>query len=123
MRQTRFMSDRTREVAHSAADAIRELVCRTAAGQDDLELPTEVHEILISLDAMAATLPKLLAQLASWLLMESRVGKLAHDGGDDARERIGDAIAGLSDAMAAAYELAARLGQAHNSTKGLTEVY
>jgi hypothetical protein len=81
-----------------------------------------VHEIVVGLAAMTGRLPQLFAQLASWLLAEGRVGRVAPDGGDDARQQSGQVIASLSDATAAVHEVAAGLAEAANSAVGLTAI-
>ena len=112
------MSDETRQLAGQAAEAIRSLNHLTR-GDDALEYPGDVYEVVASLRQMAERLPQLLAQLASWLKAEGDAGRVGHDGGDDAREQIGQVIAGLSVAITGADEMAVGLQEAHNSASGL----
>ncbi len=78
-----------------------------------------VSEVVAGLQTMAGQLPQLLAQLASWLIIEGDGGRIEHDSGEPARPWIGRVIAGLSDASAAADEMAAALTEAHGATGGL----
>jgi len=113
------VSAQTREAAGRAADAIRELVRLTAAGQDHLNSPADVSEIAAGLQVIAGQLPRLLAHLASWLATEGRRRRIGYDGSDPARYWIGQVNACLSEALAGAGQMAAALDEARNAAAGL----
>ena len=70
--------------------------------------------------AMAEGLPQLLVQLSSWLKAEDDAGRVGCDGGQDASGQVQAVRTRISDAMAAGYEVAACLQEAHNAAADLT---
>lgn len=85
------MSDQTGELAEQAAEAVRSLSDVTC-GEDAMNHPSDVSEIVASLQAMAGQMPQLFAHLASWLIAAGDSGRIEHDGADTARGAIGRAL-------------------------------
>ncbi len=110
-----------REVADSAADAVRTLIYLTGAGSGPaaLQYPGELYDVIASLEIAAYRLPQLFAQLSRWLEQQVAAGRVAHDSGADP----GDYVARLTQALTLASNAATMLGEqlnaAHSSCSGL----
>jgi hypothetical protein len=100
------MSDTTQDLADQAAEAIQSL-CRLTRGEEALKHPGDVCEVVAGLQTMAARLPRLFAQLASWLVVEVDGGRLEHDSGEPAGPWIRRVNLELSYASSAADQMAA----------------
>jgi hypothetical protein len=112
------MSDQAQAMADEAAQAIQSL-CYLTRGEEAPEHPGDLYQVLAGLRTMAAQLPQLFAQLASWLIIEGDGGRIEHDSGQPVRPWTGEVTAGLAGASAAADELAAALTEAHGAAGAL----
>jgi len=108
--------ERTRELADTAAEAVRALNYATQPGRDGLTYPGDVHSLLGALGTLTERLPQLCDQLGRWLATEQAAGHLAegehgHYGGDSGRAVIA-ARSALGEAGRTATRLTSLLGEA-----------
>jgi hypothetical protein len=87
------MCDQAQAIAGRAAGAIQSL-CYLTRGEEAPEYPGDVYQVLAGLRTMAAQLPQLFAQLASWLIIEGDGGWIEHDSGQPVRPWVGEVMPG-----------------------------
>jgi hypothetical protein len=106
--------------ASTAAEAIRTLNHATLPGgsDDSLKYPADVHDIIGSLDQLAAGLPQALGQVWTFLSGLAGDGYLRSDRNSLDRD-LSDTHAALDDAVRAAHSLTGALGRAHSATSHL----
>jgi hypothetical protein len=104
-------TDRTPELARTAAGAVRALNHATLGG-DGLGQPADAYEVLGELSLAASGLPQLPGQAGTWLAAALAGGRLGCDDGTDPAAAVSGAWLFISDARASAAALARDLGQA-----------
>lgn len=112
------MSDDIRDLADRAAEAIRALNHLTR--NDGLGYPSDVYDIIGSLQLMAQRLPQLFSQLGAYLITEGNEGRIRHDHGEPEWPSIDGVLNGLTNASEAADRLAAALASAQSAASHLT---
>lgn len=116
--------ERTRQLADTAAEAVRALNYATLPGQGGLTYPGDAYDLLAGLGTLAERLPQLCQQVARWLTDEQRAGHLvegAHGpcGGSDALA-VAHAADALSRAAGSAVVLRGMLGRAQSDISAVS---
>lgn len=108
-------------LADVAAEAIRALNHATVPGTGRLVHPSDVYDVIGSLERLAAMLPQAFGQLSMWLGHEALAGRVVADFGSyTGRTDEALAIAGLSlgGASGHALHVVDELKRAHGATAG-----
>lgn len=71
--------ERTAELAHVAAEAVRVLNHATMPGRGGLAYPSDVCAVLSSLHELVRRIPQLCDQLGNWLAAENDAGRVRTD--------------------------------------------
>jgi predicted GNAT family acetyltransferase len=108
-----------REIASQAADAIRVLNELTFDG-GELTGPSDVRDIVTSLERVGHGLPQLCEQLARFLVIQHEDGQIRYEPGQDPDRFITDIIDALSAAGQAADMMSAALNEAREASESLT---
>jgi predicted GNAT family acetyltransferase len=108
-----------REIASQAADAIRVLNELTFDG-GELTGPSDVRDIVTSLERVGHGLPQLCEQLARFLVIQHEDGQIRYEPGQDPDRSITEIIDALSAAGQAADMMSAALNEAREASESLT---
>ncbi|HXC82479.1 MAG TPA: hypothetical protein VNV62_11575 [Trebonia sp.] len=106
------------ELATQAARAIHALNQLTHGG-GELTSPSDVREIVASLELVGQSLPQLCEQLARFLVVKHEDGELVHGSGLDPDVSVTEVIEALAAAGQAADMMAAALSEAHGASADL----
>jgi hypothetical protein len=99
--------EHTTGTAHLAAEAVRFLNYATGSHSGEgLSWPSTVYTVTADLSLAAGRMPQLFGQLTRWLDAELAAGHLGVDDGSDPAVPVGEATAGLAEAVALADRLA-----------------
>lgn len=108
------------EPAGQAAEAIRALSYATVGWAAQLTYPSDLADVVASLQAPAAHMPQLCAQLAAWLHGRHDCGKVGAEYGRDPGEYVAAVVEALERAAQDADLLAAALDSAYQAAAVLT---
>jgi hypothetical protein len=108
-----------REIASQAADAIRVLNELTFGG-GELTGPSDVRDIVASLERVGQGLPQLCEQLSRFLVIQHEDGQIRHERGQDPDRSITEIIDALSAAGQAADMMTAALSEARAASEPLS---
>ena len=107
-------------IADQAAEAIRSLNHLTRREAAGLTYPSDVYDVLGGLATMAARLPQLAQQLASWLEREHQAGRVGQDGSLSPGEYVAAVVEALGRAAGDAVALQGALDTAYHAAGALT---
>jgi hypothetical protein len=107
------------EIASQAAHAIAVLSELTHGG-GELSNPSEVRDIVGSLELIGQELPQLCEQLARFIVMQHEDGQLAHESGLDPDHSVTEVIESLAAAGQAADMMTAAFNEARAASGALT---
>jgi hypothetical protein len=108
--------EHSREVASTAAQAVRVLCHASIGSAPGLDYASDVDAIVGSLRAAAAGMEQLLHQAGAFLARLEADGRLGDDAHEDPATRLSMALLALDGAAAAAAELERSLGRAQRET-------
>ena len=108
-----------REIASQAAHAIAVLNELTHGG-GELSNPSDVRDIVASLELIGQGLPQLCEQLARFLVVQHEDGQLGHESGVNADDSVTEVIEALAAAGQAADMMTAALTEARAASSLFT---
>jgi hypothetical protein len=113
------------EVADAIAEGVRKLNYLTAAvrtPEAELQFPSDLYNVIGSLQVAAHRLPQAFRQMASWLIDQHAAGRVGHDSGGDVGEYVTAVVEALQRASDDAVTLGAALDSAHEGSSGLKAI-